>query len=116
MFSEDHLIETLNGVSLYYEIHGSGEGEPLLLLHGFSGCSQDRLPLIPAWSARFQLIVPDLRGHGRSGALASPFRHGDAAADIIALLDRLGVGAFQGVGVSAGATSCCTSPPGSRSA
>ena len=37
-------IEMLNGVPIYFELHGSGE--PLLLLHGFSGCSQDWLQLM----------------------------------------------------------------------
>ncbi len=93
---------TLNGVEIYYELHGSGP--PLLLLHGFSGCSQDwsATGLIADWSRDFQLIIPDLRGHGRSAPLAKPFRHQDAAADIIALLDHLGIGAFRGLGVSAG--------------
>jgi pimeloyl-ACP methyl ester carboxylesterase len=93
-------IETLNGVELYFEVHGSGE--PLILLHGFSGCSQDWPALIPNWSKHFQLIVPDLRGHGRSSALTAPFRHRDAAADIFALLDHLGIGPFKGLGVSGG--------------
>jgi hypothetical protein len=37
-------IETPNGVPIYFEVHGNGE--PLLLLHGFSGCSQDWLQLM----------------------------------------------------------------------
>ncbi|HLK17869.1 MAG TPA: alpha/beta hydrolase [Bryobacteraceae bacterium] len=93
-------IERMNGVDLYYEVHG--KGEPLVLLHGFTGCSQDWAPLIPDWSKRFQLIAPDLRGHGRSSLLTSQFRHRDAAADLRALLDHLGIGSFQGLGVSAG--------------
>lgn len=93
-------IELLNGANLYFEIHGNGE--PLLLLHGFSGSSQDWKSTIDQWSTRFRLIVPDLRGHGRSGILAKPFRHQDAAADILALLDHLQIGVCMGVGVSAG--------------
>ena len=94
-------IELLNGVPLYFEIHGAGE--PVLLLHGFSGSSQDWKSTIEQWRAGFRLIVPDLRGHGRSGMLAQPFRHQDAAADILALLDHLQIGACKGLGVSAGA-------------
>jgi hypothetical protein len=63
-------IEMLNGVPIYFEVHGSGE--PLLLLHGFSGGSQDWIAFVAmqAQSARgeFQLIIPDMRGHGRSFA------------------------------------------------
>ena len=93
-------IEMLNDIQLYYEVHGNGE--PLLLLHGFSGSRQDWLPSKAAWGERFQLILPDLRGHGRSSVLAKPFRHDEAAMDILALLDHLAIDACKGVGVSGG--------------
>jgi pimeloyl-ACP methyl ester carboxylesterase len=93
-------IETLNQVEIYFEVHGSSE--PLVLLHGFGGCSQDWSPLMAEWSKHFQLIIPDMRGHGRSGDLEKPFRHVDAAADILALLDHLRITAFKGLGVSGG--------------
>jgi pimeloyl-ACP methyl ester carboxylesterase len=92
--------ETLNGQQLYFEVHGSGE--PLLLLSGFSGSSQDWIPSLAQWGTKFQLILPDLRGHGRSGVLSKPFRHEDAAADLVALLDHLGICTCNGVGISAG--------------
>ncbi len=88
------------GVDLYFESYG--EGEPVLLLHGFSGSSQDWRATVTHWAPSFRLIVPDLRGHGRSGTLTSPFRHRDAADDILALLDRLHIDTCKGVGVSAG--------------
>ena len=93
-------IETLNGQQLCFEVHGTGE--PLLLLHGFSGSSQDWVPSLAQWGTKFQLILPDLRGHGRSGMLSKPFRHEDAAADMCALLNHVGIRACKGVGISAG--------------
>ncbi|HEV2195503.1 MAG TPA: alpha/beta fold hydrolase [Candidatus Acidoferrum sp.] len=93
-------VEMLNGQQLYFEAHGTGE--PLLLLHGFSGSSQDWIPSLEQWGTKFQLIVPDLRGHGRSGILSKPFRHEDAAADIFALLGHSGIRTCKGVGISAG--------------
>ena len=93
-------VETLNGGQLYFEVHGTGE--PLLLLHGFSGSSQDWMASATEWGAQFQLIVPDLRGHGRSSILSRPFRHEDAATDMLALLDHLEISACNGVGVSGG--------------
>jgi len=93
-------IETLNGVQLYFEIAGSGEA--LLLLHGFSGCSQDWARLPQEWKTTFKLIAPDLRGHGRSSNPTKAFRHVDAADDLIALLDYLGINKFKGIGVSGG--------------
>jgi pimeloyl-ACP methyl ester carboxylesterase len=85
---------------LYFELHGAGE--PLLLLHGFSGSSQDWAPSISSLAGNFQLIVPDLRGHGRSGILSKPFRHDEAASDVLALLDHLRIQACQAIGVSGG--------------
>ena len=82
-------LKTLNGIELYFELHGTGE--PVLLLHGFSGSSQDWAAVASDWSRDFQLIVPDLRGHGRSSVLATPFRHADASADILGLLVHLKV-------------------------
>jgi pimeloyl-ACP methyl ester carboxylesterase len=103
-------IETLNGVPIYFEVHGSGE--PLLLLHGFSGCSQDWLQLMRgdasggnysrSWGGDSQLVIPDMRGQGRSGTPRRNFRHDHAAGDMFALLDHLGIKTFKGVGVSAG--------------
>ena len=58
--------------------------------------------MITDWSANFQLIIPDMRGHGRSSNPSSVFRHRDSAADIFALLDHLGIGTFKGLGVSGG--------------
>ena len=93
-------IETLDGVDLYFEIHGSGE--PLLLVHGFSGSSQDWKTSATGLGTDFQLILPDMRGHGRSSVLSKPFRHQDAARDMLALLDRLGIHACKGLGISGG--------------
>jgi len=93
-------VETLNGIQTYFEVHGTGE--PLLLLHGFSGSSQDWTALTTGPLADFQLIMPDLRGHGRSSILSTPFRHQDAAKDMRALLDHLGIKTSKGLGISCG--------------
>ncbi len=47
-------------------------------------------------------MVPDLRGHGRSGTLTKPFRHKDTAADMLALLDHLHISTINGIGISGG--------------
>jgi pimeloyl-ACP methyl ester carboxylesterase len=93
-------IETSNGQQIYFEVHGTGG--PLLLLHGFSGSSQDWIPSLAQWGTKSQFTLPDLRGHGRSAVLSKHFRHDDAAADIFALLDHLGIRACKGVGISVG--------------
>ena len=94
------MIEQINSVQIYFEVYGTGE--PLLLLHGFSGSSQDWSQATIAALDGFQLITTDLRGHGRSSILAKPFRHEDAASDILALLNHLKIRACSGIGISAG--------------
>jgi pimeloyl-ACP methyl ester carboxylesterase len=100
MTREAGRVKTEDGVEIYFEVHGTGE--PVILLSGFSGSSQDWKPSLQEWGSGFELILPDLRGHGRSGVLSKPFRHDDAAADMFALLDHLGITACKGVGISAG--------------
>src|SRR5438132_11218517 len=91
----------VNGCELYYETRG--QGEPLLLLHGGVGIGADWLRVFPTSSAGFQLIVPDLRGHGRSTNPSREFTFRQFALDAYALLDRLGIARVKAIGVSAGA-------------
>src|SRR6185436_18365400 len=51
---------------------------------------------------RYRLIIPDLRGHGRSTNPAGTLTHRQCAQDLSALLDRLGVGRFRAIGMSLG--------------
>jgi pimeloyl-ACP methyl ester carboxylesterase len=90
----------VNGCSIYYEVHGSGE--PLVLLHGFQASGAVWGPVIDAFKTGYRLIVPDLRGHGRSNNPANVFTHRQSALDIYALLDRLGIERFKAMGISSG--------------
>lgn len=91
---------TLRGVKIYYE--SVGEGEPLLLLH--SGTRTGRMydPFREELSARYRLIVPDLRGHGGSTNPEGEWSTREMALDMIALLDHLGIERVRGVGASVG--------------
>jgi len=55
---------TLQGVSYEYEVVGSGE--PLLLLHGFTGSMETWRSFVPSWSEKFQVILVDIVGHGKT--------------------------------------------------
>jgi pimeloyl-ACP methyl ester carboxylesterase len=81
----------INGIQLYYEVHG--QGFPLVLLHGFAGTAQSWAPQISALSARYRLILYDARGHWRSESPKDPRAYSQeiAASDLSALLDHLGV-------------------------
>jgi pimeloyl-ACP methyl ester carboxylesterase len=91
----------VNGLRLFYRDHGTGE--PLLLLHGFTGCGDDWQHVFPEPLAGYRIIAPDLRGHGRSTNPSGVFRFADVARDIFALLDRLGIDRVKAIGMSAGA-------------
>ena len=54
------------------------------------------------YAQRYRVILPDLRGHGRSTNPTNEFTHRQAAADVYALLDRLGIERFRGIGTSTG--------------
>jgi pimeloyl-ACP methyl ester carboxylesterase len=93
------LIE-LNGIELHYEIHG--EGKPLLWLHGFLGCGADWQYVFKAPPDGYQLIAPDLRGHGASANPSGVFTFRQAAADVTALLRHLGLSRVKAIGLSGG--------------
>jgi pimeloyl-ACP methyl ester carboxylesterase len=93
---------SVNGIDLAYEVRG--DGPPLLMLHGFFGSSGDWLHLfdLDALAKRWRLVMPDARGHGRSTNPSGLVTHRQAAEDIRALLDHLGIERWKGVGVSFG--------------
>jgi pimeloyl-ACP methyl ester carboxylesterase len=91
----------LEGMQMYCERRG--EGAPLLLLHGFNGCGADWRHVFPVDPAGFRLVVPDLRGHGRSTNPSRRFTFRQAATDVLALLDCLGLERVKAIGMSAGA-------------
>jgi len=89
-------------VTLTYDEYGAGGAGPVVLLHGFplNGAMWD--DLVPSLADRYHLIVPDLRGHGRTSAPPGPYEMADHAADVVALFDRLGVQRAAIVGLSMG--------------
>jgi pimeloyl-ACP methyl ester carboxylesterase len=94
------MIAELNGIELHYDV--AGEGEPLLWLHGFLGCGADWRYLFPEAPAGYQVIVPDLRGHGRSSNPSGTFSFRQAARDVSGLLRHLGIERVKAIGLSGG--------------
>ena len=96
------MIIDVNGFQLHYDERGGGE--PLLLLHGGSGIGGDWKGVFTAGDLHgFRVIVPDLRGHGRSTNPSLAFTFRQAALDMFALLDQLGIHGVKAIGVSMGA-------------
>lgn len=88
---------------IYFEQHGSGE--PLVLIHGFFWSGEAWAKLIPRIAERYRVIVPDLRGHGRSGGEPETLHHDHFAHDLLALLDHLDLDRAHFVGHSSGGMS-----------
>jgi len=101
--AEGHFAD-VNGMEMYYETHGKPNDErlPLFVLHGFSATSQAWKPRLPPFTEHFRVILPDLRGHGRSSNPSGEFTHRQSAQDILALADHLGVDRFMAMGSSTG--------------
>ncbi|MSP13853.1 MAG: alpha/beta fold hydrolase [Chloroflexi bacterium] len=76
----------------------------MVLLHNFLGSGETTWrPQIPVWARHYKLIVPDLRGHGRSDNPAGIIDYRLLVDDVLTLLDHLGIARAMFVGVSAGA-------------
>ncbi len=91
---------TVNGIDLYYEIHGSGR--PLVLLHGGLGSGEMFEAIRPTLAANHQLIVVDLQGHGRTADIDRPIDVRLMAGDIAALIEHLGLDKPDVLGYSLG--------------
>lgn len=90
----------LNGIEIYFE--RSGTGPPLLFFNGSGSSIESSGPLLAPFRARFDVLVHDQRGLGRSAVPPSPFEMADYAADAAALLDHVGWDTCRVVGVSFG--------------
>ncbi|MCW3840310.1 alpha/beta fold hydrolase [Micromonospora yasonensis] len=90
----------VNGVRLWYEVHGTGK--PLVLLHGGYGSVEMFGPILPAFAARRRVIAVDLQGHGRTADVDRPLRYESMADDIAALLRHLDLPAADLFGYSLG--------------
>jgi pimeloyl-ACP methyl ester carboxylesterase len=75
----------------------------LLLLHGFTGCGDDWKHVFAQPLSGFQVLAPDLPGHGRTANPRNTFKFADAASDMFAYLDGLGIERVHAIGMSAGA-------------
>ncbi|NVJ22366.1 MULTISPECIES: alpha/beta fold hydrolase [Myxococcus] len=100
--TRDPRTATLDGPLLHHTL--LGDGPPLVLLHGFTGTGADWAHVfdLDALARQYRLVIPDLRGHGRSGNPSEDFTTRQCAADVLALLDSLGIERFRAIGMSLG--------------
>ena len=90
----------INGITLHYERMGTGP--PLLLLHGLGSCARDWEGQTDAFAEHYDVVAPDLRGHGRSDKPPGPYSIPLFTADVAAFIDHLQLGPMHVVGLSMG--------------
>lgn len=90
----------VNGLQMYYEIHG--DGDPLILLHGGVQASEAFGPNLPALARSRQVIAVHLQGHGHTKDIDRPLRFESMADDIAALIAYLKLGKADLMGYSLG--------------
>ena len=92
----------VNGLQMYYEIHGSG-GTPLLLLHGgLFNIDLQFGELLPSLAAGRQVIAADFQAHGRTNDIDRPLGTQGLASDVVGLLQHLDVPQVDVFGFSVG--------------
>ena len=97
------MIAAVNGVKIYYELHGPKDKRPpLILLHGGVGGIEMFGPNLPALAQKHHVIALDLEGHGRSGDADRPLRYETMADNVAALMNELGVTEADIIGYSLG--------------
>jgi len=95
------MIHVKSGdANIAYQILGTGA--PVVLLHPFPANHELWIPAAQALVSRYQVILPDLRGHGDSGAGEGPATMEKHAADLARILDHAEVGRAPFAGVSIG--------------
>lgn len=91
----------VNGLAMYYEIHG--QGAPIVLLHGsFMTITNSWTGMIARLSPTRQVIAVEMQGHGRTADIDREFRYEHLADDIAALLDHLKIERADVLGYSMG--------------
>jgi pimeloyl-ACP methyl ester carboxylesterase len=86
----------VNGVRLHYLV--AGQGDPVVLLHGYAETSHMWLPLIEKLADKHTVIAPDLRGFGQSSAPEEGYTKAAMAQDIHALVKSLNYDRIRLVG------------------
>lgn len=91
----------VNGLKMYYEIHGNGA--PVILLHGAYMSASSMKPVWEILARQRKVIVPEAQGHAHTADIVRPFSYEAMADDVAKLMDVLGVQQADIVGYSMGA-------------
>lgn len=95
----------VNDIGIHYEL--SGQGEPLLFIHGLGSSVRDWEHQISFFAQRYRVLAMDLRGHGNSDKPPGPYTGKLFADDIAAVIRALDIGPAHVVGLSLGGFIAC---------
>lgn len=95
-------LKTSDGINLYYEV--AGEGDPIVLVHGWGQSNEGYIPQMEELNKRFKVISYDLRGHGKSDKPQYGLTLSRFADDLEELMKELAPGNVTLVGWSMGAS------------
>lgn len=97
----DGTLASINGIDLYHEVHGTGR--PLVVLHGGVMTAESCFgAMIPRLAEAHQVVAVDLQGHGHTADTDRPVSLAGLAADVVGLLDHLGIEETDAFGFSLG--------------
>jgi pimeloyl-ACP methyl ester carboxylesterase len=91
----------VNGMQMYYEV--SGEGEPLIVIHGSYMNINTMGEIIPRLAKTHQVYAVEMQGHGRTNDIDRPITYPNLADDVAAFMDAVGLEQADIVGYSMGA-------------
>lgn len=94
-------VTEIRGIEYYYEV--VGDGEPVLFAHCLTWNHHDYDYQVENLKDSYRLVLPDLRGHGKTKYPQEPYSLEDMAEDLFLLVQELGVGPVHYVGHSMGA-------------
>src|ERR687892_230253 len=83
-----HHTASVNGIQMHYVI--GGQGDPIVLLHGFPQTWYEWRHIMPALAKNYTVIAPDLRGFGDSSKPVTGYDGNTTAEDIYQLISQLG--------------------------
>lgn len=99
----DSSYASVNGLEMYYEVHG--EGKPVVLLHGaYMTVDMNWEQIIPELSKTRKIIALEMQGHGRTADIDRPFSYPALASDIAGLMEYLEIESTDVIGYSLGGT------------
>ena len=91
----------VNGMQVYYEV--SGEGDPLIVLHGAYMNIETMGAIVPKLAATHKVYALEFQGHGRTTDIDRPITYPNLADDVAAFMDKVGIAKADVFGYSMGA-------------